>query len=790
LFYPNNVISTMRDIFTPVFLAVLAALFLVDGLAVNPFVFTTLAVAVFVFFLILFYFKKYRPAYAAVVLALVLLFSGSFLRQKDLFERDREASFPIDQYITIRGTLMAYPEIGNDSSQLLLRAESFAWPGQKIGRTLNVRIQCPGDCRNFNRGDRVEAAARIQPRQLNKNFYPNPYEKYLLYKKLHLTGYTKSPQLLRVTAQANVFWRLIGAWRERIRRAIEARYLTGGQLRPPGVFLEATVLGDRGRLEASTQEELIGSGVFHLLAISGANIAMLALFSLWLCRWLHVPLKTRCLITSLLLLLFLVISGFDISAQRAVLMALLLFAARAWFMDVQLSNIISFCGLLLLVFNPAQFLDPGYILTFALTAALLIGRRIFLPWLERLPRYAAELLTANFSASLLALPLSLYFFQRYSLSGFFSGLLLVPLAGAVTVCGALLLLLAPLPLGIAKLALLPAGVFLGAFFKISRWFFDHLALNIFRPSPPLLLLAFIGLLFYAISLEKIKSKFKFLLAFLLLGFLLAVSLPPKPYRPGRLEVYFLDVGHGDSEVAVFPDGDALLIDGGGASFSDFQIGRRCVLPFLLQKRIKVRWAAVSHYHPDHVKGMSEIIAILAPDELWLSSAATDDEFYRRLLAALPGKTILKKIRRGFVKNIDGCSITCLSPPEFIQAAQADNNHSMVLRVSDGRHGFLFSGDIERSVEAELVDAFGPELASSVLKLPHHGSRTSSSALFLDAVEPHVVVISAPGYSSYGFPHAEVIRRLKQRGIRWLTTARSGGIMMASLPGGLEIEVSK
>jgi competence protein ComEC len=780
----------MRDIFTPIFLLVLAALFLVDGLAVNPFVFKPLALVVFIAFLILFYFKKYKVAYIAMVLALVLLFSGSFLKQKDVFERDHEASFPRDSYITIRGTLLAYPEIGNDSSQLLLQGRSFQWPGQKVDRVLNVSIQCRGDLRGLDRGDQVEVEARIEPRNLNKNFFANPYEKYLLYKKIDLTGYSKSAQLLRVTARANIFWRLIGSWRESIRRAIEARYLAKGRLLPPGVFLEATVLGDRGRLEASTQEELIGSGVFHLLAISGANIGMLALFSLLVCGWLHVPIKPRYLVTSLLLVLFLVISGFDISAQRAVLMGLLLCAARAYFMDVQLSNIISFCGLLLLVFNPAQFLDPGYILTFALTGALLIGRRIFLPLLKKLPRYAAELLTVNFSASLLALPLSLYFFQRYAFSGFFSGLLLVPLAGAVTVCGALLLILAPLWPGVAKIVLLPAGIFLGVFFRISNWFAAHFALNIFRPSPPLVLLAVIGLLFFAVSLKKLKAPWRAAAILLLAGSLVFVSLPPKPFRPGRLEVYFLDVGHGDSEVAVFPNGDALLIDAGGASFSDFQVGRRLVLPFLLQKRIQVRWAAVTHYHPDHAKGMAEIIAILAPEELWLSSAAADDEYYKHLLAAKPDKTVVRKIQSGFEKDIGNCSVSCLSPPRFVQADAVENNHSMVLRVSDGRATFLLCGDIEKDVEAELVDSFGAGLASAILKIPHHGSRTSSSARFLDLVKPELAVISTPAYSSYGFPHPEVIQRLKQRNIRWLSTARHGGIMIASLPSGLAIEVSK
>ena len=306
----------------------------------------------------------------------------------------------------------------------------------------------------------------------------------------------------------------------------------------------------------------------------------------------------------------------------------------------------------------------------------------------------------------------------------------------------------------------------------------------------LIVVAVIGLLFYCLSLERIKGKWKLLPGLLLLLLLIFISLPARPYRPQRLEVYFLDVGHGDAQVVVFPGGDALLIDGGGSSYSDFQVGRRLVLPFILQKRIRVRWAAVSHYHPDHASGMSEIIAILAPGELWLSSAAEEDEYYQQLLAAKPGKTAVRKIARGFVKNIGACSITCLSPTHFIEANAAENDHSMVLRVSDGRAAFLFCGDIEKDVEAELVDALGSGLAVQTLKIPHHGSRTSSCARFLDIAKPQLAVISVPAYSNYGFPSREVIDRLKQRNIRWLSTARSGGIQIASDTDGLKIDVSK
>ncbi len=780
----------MRDIFTPVFLTSLALLFLVHGPAPAPYALPILALAAFALFLGLFALKKYRSAHALAALALALLLAGAYLRRHDAFHAARDLSFPADEYVTVSGKLLAFPEIGVGRSVLLLSARDISWLGGRSDRGLTVRVACSGDLRQLNRGDDIEIDARVEARRPNRNFFANPYETFLLYKGIQLSAFSKSAQLVRVVKRANPFWRFIGAWRNRVRRAIEARYLRRGALQPPGVFLEATLLGDRGRLEEGEQETLIGSGVFHLLAISGGNIAILALVSLLVLRWLRLSLMWRYGITALLLSLFLALSGFDVSAERAVLMALLVFAGKVWFMDVEPSNVISFCGLLLLAVNPAQFLDPGFVLTFALTAAILAGRGIFLPRLRSLPRWIAELVSANFSAALMALPLSLFFFQRYAFSGFFSGLLLAPLAATVTVCGVLLLFLAWLPPAAAALALLPAGIALDAFFAASSWIYDHFSLSVFRPPPPLWLLAAAGLLFYAVSLERLKIAGRALAALLLAAILVFISLPPRRYRPRSLEVYFLDVGHGDAIVAVFPGGDALLVDGGGSSFSDFQVGRRLVLPFLLQKRIRVRWAAATHYHPDHARGMAEIIGILKPEELWLSSSAAGDVHYQRLLGARPAKTLLRRVTRDFRRQVGDGSIACLFPPRFIESDAAHNDHSMVLRVADGRSSFLLCGDIEKDAEAGLVGGFSTRLSSSVLKIPHHGSRTSSSAAFLDAVQPGIAVISAPAFSSYGFPHREVIERLKQRGIRWLTTARRGGIMIASTPAGLEVEVSK
>ena len=780
----------MRDAFTPVFLLALALLLLVHGPAPAAGAFRVLALSAFTLFLALFVLGKDRAAYALAALALASLLASAYLRQREEYDLGRRQRFPAGDYVTLRGKLLAYPEIGRDRSYLKLRADAAPGAGGGLRRGLIFRVAVSGDLRGLERGDRLEIDARVDPRRPSRNFFPSSYESFLLSEGIEQAAFCKSARLVRVTGQGNVFWRFVGAWRNRVRRAIEKRYLAAdGALRPQGVFLEATLLGDRGRLENGEQEALIGSGVFHLLAISGGNIAMLALVALFLLRRLRLGLKARTAAAALLLLLYLALSGFDVSAERAVLMALLVFAGRVWFMDVEPANLLSFCGLLLLAANPAQFLDPGFILTFALTAAILAGRPLFLPRLRALPRWAAELVAANFSAGILALPLSLHFFQRYAFSGLLSGLLLAPLAAGVTVCGVLLLPLSWLPAA-ASAALLPAGVMLDLFFAASGWIARHAGLNVFRPSPPFWLVVLAGAAFFAVGRERLGRAWRGMAAVILAGVLLFVSLPPRRYRPPGLELYFLDVGHGDAIVAVPPTGDALLVDGGGSSFSEFQVGRRLVLPFLLQKRIHVRWAAASHFHPDHAEGLAEILPILRPEELWVSSSATGDPQWRGLLAARPAKTRLVKIFRGFGRRAGGVTIACLAPPAFIEAEAAENAHSMVLRVADGRFSFLLAGDIEKRGEEELASACGSGLASSVLKIPHHGSRTSSSALLCDAAAPLLAVISSQAFSSYGFPHREVLARLKERGIRWLNTARSGGIKVAVVDGKMNVEVSK
>lgn len=208
------------------------------------------------------------------------------------------------------------------------------------------------------------------------------------------------------------------------------------------------------------------------------------------------------------------------------------------------------------------------------------------------------------------------------------------------------------------------------------------------------------------------------------------------HRP-TWKFFFLDVGQGDAQVVVFPGGDALLIDGGGVYYSDFQVGKNILLPFLLQKRIHVRWVAVSHYHADHIRGITEIVGLLKPEALWLSTNPTNDPLYWALMAEVPDSTGVQYITAPTVKKIGGCTIQWLFPKDVITDESPRNNHSQVLKISSPYHSFLFTGDIEKEVEGQLVSENGSLRHVDVLKVPHHGSATSSHLEFLQWVSPQV-----------------------------------------------------
>ena len=250
-----------------------------------------------------------------------------------------------------------------------------------------------------------------------------------------------------------------------------------------------------------------------------------------------------------------------------------------------------------------------------------------------------------------------------------------------------------------------------------------------------------------------------------------------------LKVTFLDVGQGDGSVVQFPDGHFLVIDTGPWTES-FDAGERIVFPFLRYEQCHFLDAMmISHHHEDHVGGAPFLLAHLAVKEVWDNGDSLAGPIYQLYRNNIRRKKIpLRAVSAGFHRlNWHGTSIWIFYPlspwhkPGIADPSDKENNHSVVAKICFGDRSFLFTGDIENPVEMQLLK-FGGLLKSDVLKVPHHGSRTSSSWQFLKAVDPHYAVISVGAHNHFHQPSPEILQRLRQLNIRTFRTDKEGAVV--------------
>ncbi|MDX2044678.1 MAG: ComEC/Rec2 family competence protein [Acidobacteriota bacterium] len=299
--------------------------------------------------------------------------------------------------------------------------------------------------------------------------------------------------------------------------------------------------------------------------------------------------------------------------------------------------------------------------------------------------------------------------------------------------------------------------------------------------------------------RRLVGKIAFAVAssvLVVLTFLLVVHPFDPQFERGRLSVTFLDVGQGDSMLLVFPAGKTMLLDSGGRLIFDSDeevefgqevfvedsigIAEAAVMPALWRRGIKrLDWIAASHGDADHTEGFGDIVRSFEIGQVVrafspLNNSPTD-LFDQAVRSA--GLSVWC-VRANDAFEIDGVRIEILSPTgDAGSAAMSSNNQSLVLRVSFGARSFLLTGDIEKEAEARLVAA--ADLKTDVLKIAHHGSRTSTTAEFLERTMPQHAVISVADSSPYGHPHAEIIERLQTAGANIWRTSQCGAITIST-----------
>lgn len=542
-------------------------------------------------------------------------------------------------------------------------------------------------------------------------------------------------------------------------------------------LLMALVMGETADLPPATTSAFRDGGVAHVLAISGLQIALLAVA-------LHIllsafPLRLWQRDTAVLgaTLLFSAFAGGGAPVLRAALMISLYLGARLVGRPTSPWQVMGLSALVLLLSHPANLFDIGFLLTYAAVAGLAaFGPPVAaglgaagLRW-----HLVRDALGATVGAEAAVFPIQAFVFHVVPFVGLVSNLVVVPLSNVYLFAGIALspfLLLSP---AAARLAILPLELGANGLLALLDGL-DRLHAFRFVPTPPFWLVFAIGGLLVVGALVRPKALARTLFVLAAGGAAIVAVRPSRLAPQGTAIFQALDVGQGDAWLLLTPEG-RVLVDGGGSYDTAYDFGRLRLLPKLAdQAAVAFDAVVLTHPHPDHSRGLVAVIGLMPVKALYVSRGAPRNEFLDELLEVARRRGVpIRRTGAGEQIRAAGLELDVLHPGPDPYPRSVENNSSLVLRFTLGSRRVLLTGDIEHLAEEDLVASAVP-LSADLLKVCHHGSRTSTTATFLQAVSPRTGVIGVGRHNSFGHPSAQVLERLQAAKVRVFRTDVDGDI---------------
>lgn len=538
-------------------------------------------------------------------------------------------------------------------------------------------------------------------------------------------------------------------------------------------LLRGLLLADRGEINYETKTQFINAGVVHVLAVSGLHVGYIILIFLFLFGRFNIYLRS--ILTIIGLIFFMLITGTPPSVFRATIMATVLIIAFLSNRSTNLINSISIAAIIILIINPNELFNPGFQLSFA--AVLSIG--IILPYLNELInswniqnkflRYVILFSAVSLSAQIGTLPFTLLYFSKFSLIALFTNLVIIPSIGIIIATAIVTLSFSViLPFVAIYFAaindLLTHGILQVIKFS-GNLSFSFLSITDYSFSDLLIFYLMLALLIFLLpKFSRIKSKVILFILVIANTFVYSaiddVSLLPD----NQLSVLMIDVDQGDSFLIKFPNGKTALVDAGNTTIF-FDNGERVIIPLLNYLGIKkIDYGIVTHIDSDHYGGFVSLVLQGMVGEIFKPAIDTTLSKDRRFELFLRERGVPVKYFKEEKFEISDALIYFLYDENLKSISdKSTNDLSGIFKVVYGNTSFLFTGDIEKSIEKFYSKKYNVFLDSDVLKVGHHGSKTSSSKLFLEYVTPEISLISAGFKNKFGHPAEEIIERLEYFG---------------------------
>ncbi len=745
--------------------------------------------------------KKIKKYFIWFLISLVISNLQITLLEKSFSEKYKN----IGENLEIVGTVISNPIDKEYKNQYTLKVEKI--DENKKYQNTNLQLNVKKEKENLSYGDKIIVKGNFEEASTARNEGGFNYKQYLKTKKIYgiVTVDKKDVKVVNKN-NTNIIELLANKVRNSMKGKIEQNITdaTSG-------LLSGMLIGDKSNLPKEIQEDFRNSSLSHILAISGMHVSYVMLGITFLISKMKFSKKMSKMITIVILLFFIILTGKTASVERACFMSVYAILASLLHKRANVLASISISILIILIINPYSILDIGLQLSYGGTLGIVLIYPIlkkckkskkekakenkFQKLIQKIKEKILDIIRLTVSANLVIFPIILYQYNTMSFTFIISNLLISSIIGIIIILGFMSVFASYIFMPLAKVMFFLTQILLNILAQTAHLCAKLPFSKVYFPTPKIyvILIYYLFLIYIIlakrniISVKKISKKIFIIFIIIVIISNLIVKVIPKEFT-----ISFIDVGQGDSMLISTPKGKRILVDGGGTRDSEnFDVGRQTLIPYLLNKGItKLDYIVISHFDSDHATGVAQILGKIDVSSIILTRQLEENDIYRHILSIAKEKKIkLIYVKEGDVLKIGGIKISIIHPENKLMINNPMNNNSIVCKVEYNSFSMLLTGDIEMEAE-ELILRKNINLKADVLKVAHHGSKTSTTGEFLKAINPKVALIGVGKNNNFGHPSNEVIQRLKENGTRIYRTDENGEISITVNKKGRIIKIQR
>ena len=772
----------------------------------RPFITITIPMVIGIVFF--YYFKIHIHFLLILILASILLFLFSiifgFFKREYLififfiigifitytrFESSVLIKF-VDKNIELKGTIEEIIYNDEDMDKYIVNVEKIK--NYKHGYFNNEKmiLKVIGK-KGFEIGDEVSVFGILKEPKKNTNPKLFNYKLYLQTKGIYTTMTVKEHEIEK-SGEKVLPWHM--KMKLNFRNNVELVCNTYLKKQNSSI-MKAILLGDSSYLEERDYNKFRDLGLSHIMAVSGLHIGIISIFLITFISYIGIERRVNTVLTLIIIWIYGFLIGYPPSVLRALIMFTILFYSKIAFRRYDSLNTFLFTMFIVLVINPLWLFDIGFKLSFAatffITSLTPIFRKKFYPYNGRVMTSLYAILSVQIGLA----PILVYYFNSISIISILGNFILIPLLSKSVVLGFILLLFSYFNNGITLFIGKLLNILLNINHIISEGIYGLPLGKIRLLSPSMTgIISYYLIIFSMFKIIKL-DKFNYYINKVIIAYLIFLMLfnSVLPLVNNQIYISFIDVGQGDC--ILIEDGNShYLIDTGGNVFGNFDIGENILLPYLIKRGIfTLDGVFVTHFHDDHCKSLPTLMENINVKKVFIGHENKDNKLYNNILdvskkESIPIYKLTKKDKIYINKN--SC-IEVLGPTEkFLKQNVGDeNNISLVLMLKAYDREALFTGDIEEKGEMHLLEnSQNKKEKIEFLKVPHHGSNTSSKEELINFFSPDYAFIQVGESNRFNHPSEEVLERYEKRNIKIFRTDESGLITLSISPKDFNISV--